>query len=535
MIVATETWGCTKVEMTSPSGAAGRHRHSYTIAHTLRIGDPTEYASLNPYLDLSSWRLADLTMAWLLRSGPDDRPRPELATEVPTPRNGGVSSDGRTIVYHLRHDARWSDGAQFTARDVVFSTKTGMDPQTDEQARDFFADIAGVGAPDPYTVVLHLKRPYAGIVYGYFFSVGSPSILPAHILARLPNINTASYNALPVGIGPFKYVRWDRGSQIVLAANPLYFRGKPKLDRIIVKSLPSVLAVYGALRSHAIDLANWHPSLSGGIDKDREFSTLVERLYETSYLTLNVRRPPLDDVAVRRALRLAIDRPRILQIITEGNVSLAERLTDSPYPAGHPMDTGFPLLGYDPAAANRLLERDGWHLGADGIRVKNGRRLSLAIPGPAGFRIMDQLDELLRSDLRDIGAVAETHNYAQAYLMSPAGPVARGDFDMFTTNFDFDAYGDLSSQFGCDRAPPNGWDVGGYCNRSLEPLLAAFNAAYQESARRRLAGRIARKIIDDVPVIPLRAGGAYWIFNTDLRRFRPNRTSFYDDFMNVDI
>jgi peptide/nickel transport system substrate-binding protein len=521
--------------MAGPSGAPGRHRHSYTIAHTLRIGDPMEYASLNPYLDLSSWRLADLTMAWLLRSGPDDRPRPELATEVPTPRNGGVSKDGKTIVYHLRHGARWSDGAPFTARDVVFSTKTGMYQQTNEQARGFFADISGVDAPDPYTVVLHLKRPYAGIVYGYFFSVGGPCILPAHILAGLPNINTAPYNALPVGIGPFKYVRWDRGSQIVLAANPLYFRGRPKLDRIIVKSLPSVLAVYGALRSHAIDLANWHPSLSGGIENDREFSTLVERLYETSYLALNVRRPPLDDPAVRRAVRLAIDRPRILQVLTEGNAALAETLTDSPYPAGHPMDAGFPLIGHDEAAANRLLDGAGWRLGSDGIRIKNGRRLDLSIPGAAGSRIMDQLDELLRSDLRDIGAEAETHNYAASFLVSPAGPIASGSFDMFPTSFDFDAYGDLSSQFGCEHVPPNGWNSGGYCDRSLEPLLAAFNANYDESGRRKLAGRIARKVIAGVPIVPLRAGGAYWIFNTDLRGFKPNRTSFYDDFMNVDI
>jgi ABC-type transport system substrate-binding protein len=159
LLVASATAGCTKVAPSNPLDQSANHRHPYTIPHTLRIGDATEYASLNPHLDINSWRLADLTMAWLLRSGADDRPRPELALEVPSRANGGVSRDGRTIVYHLRHGARWSDGAPFTARDVIFSTRVAMDPRTNEQARSYFANISNVTSPNRYTVVVHLLRP----------------------------------------------------------------------------------------------------------------------------------------------------------------------------------------------------------------------------------------------------------------------------------------------------------------------------------------------------------------------------------------
>jgi peptide/nickel transport system substrate-binding protein len=533
--VASATAGCTKVAPSNPLDQSANHRHPYTIPHTLRIGDATEYASLNPHLDINSWRLADLTMAWLLRSGADDRPRPELALEVPSRANGGVSRDGRTIVYHLRHGARWSDGAPFTARDVIFSTRVAMDPRTNEQARSYFANISNVTSPNRYTVVVHLLRPYAGILYNYFFSVGTPCILPAHILARLPNINSAPYNSLPVGIGPFKYVSWDRGNRIVLAANPFYFRGRSRLDRIVITSLPSVVAVYGALRSHVIDLAKWHPWQSGGLGNDREFSTLVERFFEINYLTFNVRRPPFDELGVRQAVRLAVDRRRILQVLTEGNVALFDALTDSPYPTDHPMYSKMPLVHFDPGRANRILDAAGWRLGPDGVRTKNGRRLEIFIPSFAGSRVVDEVDELLRSDLHNIGAVAETHNYADSFLMGPSGPVARGNFDLLLSTFELDAFGDLSVQFGCAQLPPRGWNAGGYCDRSLEPLLSAFGAAYDEPVRHKIAARIAKKLFDDVPILYLRAGGEYWIFNTDLHGFAPNRTSFYDNFMKTDI
>jgi peptide/nickel transport system substrate-binding protein len=537
LLATSSTAGCTRVEIPGHFAGSATHRHSYTIPHTLRIADTTEYGSLNPHLNLDSWQISDLTMAWLLRAGPDDRPRPELATEVPSQRNGGISQDGKTVVYHLRHDARWSDGAPFTAEDVLFSTKTVLDPHTNEQTRFFFDDIAAIAAPDPYTVVLHLKQPYAGAAFDYFYSVGSPCILPAHLLARLPNINTASYNSLPVGIGPFTYVRWDRASQIVLAANPLYFRGRPELDRIIVKSIPNGLAAYAALRSHAVDLVRWFPFLSGGIEKVGEFSILRQRQFGMFYYAFNLTRPPFDDLAVRRAVRLAIDRPRMRQIFLGGNGALTGTpypLTDSPYPPGHPAYTAFPLAPHDPDAANRMLDRAGWRAGPDGVRVKKGRRLEIWIPDVQG-RITDQMGELLRADLHDIGAEAETRYYAAGLYGSPNSPIARGNFDLASSYFETDGYGDLLVFFGCDYRPPKGWNKAHYCNRSVDALLARFNATYDEAGRRTIAARIARRMFDDAPFVNAVSEDAYWLFNTDLHGFKPNRVGYYDNFMNVDI
>jgi peptide/nickel transport system substrate-binding protein len=526
---------CTRIDVETGSRTG---RHAYTIPHTLRLGEPTEYGSLNPHLDARVGGIAALTMAWLLRSGSDDRPVPELATAVPTQGNGGISRDGRTITYHLRHDAMWSDGAPFTADDVLFSTRTVLDPHTNEATRFFFDDIARVSAPDKYRVVLNLKHPYAGAVFAYFYSGGSICILPAHVLAHLPNINTAPYNSMPVGIGPFTYARWDRGNQIVLAANPRYFRGRPKLDRIIFKLYPNFITTYGALRAHTIDLAPWYASVSDGVEKDREFFVLQRSEFGLSYFILNLRRPPFDDIAVRRAVRLAIDRKRIQQIFLAGSPATTNAtypLTETVYPMGHPMYAAMPVVPHDPVAANRILDDHGWRRGADGVRVKNGRPLEITIPVEAGWRGTDQLQEILRAELHDIGAVADTRYFASALMESPQSPVMLGNFDLNPTTFQLDAYGDLSTIFGCGGGPPDGWNRGGYCDPSLDRLLAAFNATYDEAARRKVAYHIQRTIYDDVPVISSVSDAQDWIMNTDLHGFNPNRTTPYDDFMKVDI
>jgi peptide/nickel transport system substrate-binding protein len=119
--------GCTKVATVgsgdatpNPNGA----RHPYTIPHVLRYATAEDIVGLNPHLTQQTvlGYMASLTMAWLTKFDGENRPIPELTTVVPTPANGGISKDGLTITYHLRKDAKWSDGVPFTADDVVFST-----------------------------------------------------------------------------------------------------------------------------------------------------------------------------------------------------------------------------------------------------------------------------------------------------------------------------------------------------------------------------------------------------------------------------
>ena len=194
-------------------------------------------------------------MAYLVKWDEHNQPYPELATEVPTQANGGVSKDGLTITYHLRKGVRWSDGAPFDADDVVFSTNVVLNPANNEVGRLGWDQITKIDEPDKYTVVYHLKKPYSPFVETFFSTAGAnPCILPKHLLAQYPNINHVAYNSLPIGIGPFKYERWDRAQEIVLVPNPLYWRGQPKLKEIIFKIVPDRNTVLSQLQAKEIDM-----------------------------------------------------------------------------------------------------------------------------------------------------------------------------------------------------------------------------------------------------------------------------------------
>jgi ABC-type transport system substrate-binding protein len=131
---------------------AGAERHLYTIPHVLRFSGAEDIVGLNPHFTQQTVTgyLDRLTMAYLVRFDAANRPIPELATEVPTRKNGGISADGLTITYHLRHDAKWSDGQPFTSADVAFSVDVVKNPKNNEIAIDDFLRITRVDTPGPY-------------------------------------------------------------------------------------------------------------------------------------------------------------------------------------------------------------------------------------------------------------------------------------------------------------------------------------------------------------------------------------------------
>ncbi|NNM99341.1 MAG: peptide ABC transporter substrate-binding protein, partial [Candidatus Eremiobacteraeota bacterium] len=104
--------------------------------------------------------MSSLTMAWLTKWNAQNKPIPELLTVEPTKANGGISPDGKTITWHLRHGVRWSDGAPFTAADVVWSIHAITKPANDIVSRIGWNPIDKIQEPNKYTVILHLKHPY---------------------------------------------------------------------------------------------------------------------------------------------------------------------------------------------------------------------------------------------------------------------------------------------------------------------------------------------------------------------------------------
>lgn len=501
-------------------------RESAPKIHRLRVADGAgDLPTLNPHLfnGTTVHLIGMLTMAYLFRYDAKGVPQPELATELPTQRNGGISADGRTIVFHLRRGVRWSDGEPFTADDVVFSTRVVLDPENDELTREGWDLIDRMSEPDQYTVVYHLKRPYALFEPAFFGTgVASPCILPKHLLERESNINHAAYNDKPVGIGPFRVVDFKPGESVELEANPYYFRGRPKLDRVTFRFYSNRDELLEAMETGEVDLwPAFPPQYIARVQAIRPLHTIVGPSSFWTALFFNVAKPPENDRRVREAVRYAIDRSRILDQALSGNGVLQDGPLSPPVSMA---PTDLPVTPFDPAHARRLLEDAGWHMAADGVRHKNGDRLMLALAIGPGSQ-MDFLGTMLRGQLRSVGIALQVRH----------GVVMRGDWNLTSFALQSDPNGSLENIFACSRVPPRGQNVSRYCNHDLDVKLWRYTMTYEESERRRVLGDIERELIAEVPSITLWAWKNGYAFNSHLEGYQPGPMAPLGDPMELDI
>jgi peptide/nickel transport system substrate-binding protein len=513
-------------------------RHPYTIPHVLRFSGAEDITGLNPHFAMQTVvaYMDRLTMGYLVRFDASNRPIPELATAVPTRKNGGISADGLTIVYHLRHDAKWSDGQPFTSADVAFSVDVVKNPKNNEIGIDDFKRITRVDTPDAYTAIFHLTRPDAQFYDTFGTGGAGPCILPKHILGGLPDIVNAPYNSLPIGIGPFKFAKWERGASVEMVADPLYFRGRPKLDRVIYKIIPDRNTVLTQITTHELDL--WMPVPAAYYDRVRTMSgmTVLKRpSYGYDHIDFNFSNKALRDPVVREALRYATDRQSILEKIRHGVGNLQESVIGPTHPFFNPAIARVP---YDPAKANALLDRAGWKRGPDGIRAKDGVRLSFTYATGVGLPDTDQMIELIRVWWKAIGVEFDVRRYLSSIFFAPrseGGILYSGKFDV--TNFAWGGTpsGDQQSIFTCDHQPPNGQNIVHYCNPTVDRLVKTFETNNDEAVQKKSLQEIQAILARDVPTMVTDSREDVFAFNSDLKNFHPNQVSVFDDVMSMDI
>jgi peptide/nickel transport system substrate-binding protein len=515
---------------------AGSRANAWTTPHVLTISDGGDVATLNPHLSgfAPVANLSEMTMAWLLKWDAHNQPYPELATEVPARSNGGISKDGRTITYHLRKGVKWSDGMPFDADDVVFSTAVVNNPANNEVGR--LDQIAKVDAPDKFTVVFHLKKPYSPSAASFFSSCcANPSILPKHLLARYPTINNVPYNSLPVGIGPFKFERWDRAKQVVLVANPLYWRGRPKLDKIIYKIVPDRDALLAQLAAHKVDM--WY-QFSGAylarIQALGPYTVFRQPSYAYSHYDFNVTHSAVADPVVRQALRLALNRQELVDKVEHGVGVVQDSVT--PVTAPYFIDSG--TTPYDPAKANALLDQAGWPRGADGIRAKNTVKLDLNVATRSGSPDVDKQLDLVRNDWKQIGVAINVHHYPTAQMFAPAnkgGIIGGNTWDVITFAWAADPIGDFSSIYGCSSFPPAGQNDLRWCNTTAQHAMDTLMEHYEPSQRKADLKVFMHEFVKDAPSIVSFLRVDLFAYNKDLKNYRPNNLTPFDNMMDVDI
>ena len=278
--------------------------------HELRIADTSDPSSLNPLLahDQDTIGLDLLFVQTLVGLDAENRLVPVLVTRVPSRANGDISPDGRTIVYRLRRDARFADGRPVTSADVAFTFHAIEDPRNPVLSEDAYRRVAALTTPDAHTVVVRLRAPWDAAVRELFaqsdFAFG---ILPAHAFASTA-LQGAPWEAHAFGSGPFRVTQWRRGERVVLEPNP-YYSPRPRLSRIELRMTPTFNAVLIGVRTGELDVGRVETAQVA--EAPPGLHVVATALNGMDYLALQTAQAPTDDVAVRRAMALALDVPVI--------------------------------------------------------------------------------------------------------------------------------------------------------------------------------------------------------------------------------
>jgi peptide/nickel transport system substrate-binding protein len=501
---------------------------------TLRVALTQEPATLNPIVGTLQVEtdVQEFIFDGLIRHDDHGNAVPDLAERVPTRENGGISSDGRTITYHLVHNAHWQDGAPVTSQDVKFTFEAIMNPKNNVGSRVPYDEIARVETPDPYTVRLVLKRPWAPVLQE-FADGNVGAIVPAHLLSKYSDLNRIDYNAAPIGSGPYRLLSWRRGSEMILEANPNYFRGAPRIKHVVIRFLTNDNTMLIASRTGELDLAdrlNISTFVQLGVVPHMVAATNIQSFWE--HLTFNTGRPPLSDVEVRRALCYAVDVHNIFEKVAHGIGALGPTEEN---PETQWFDRHLHYYPYDPKKAAQMLDADGWKLGPDGVRVKDGKRLSLTFVSTSGNITREATEVILQESWRAIGADVTIKNGPASMVFAVAangGPLYSGNFDVALTAFIIANPDPYTIPFNSeDSIPPNGNNLAFFRNPEVTQLENKAASTFDIHSRKRLYDRIQTIVLRDAPYYTMRWASVTDIRAEDLNGVRPPVTG--STFWNV--
>lgn len=360
---------------------------------------------------------------------------------VPELANRWEWDDPKTLVFHLDPRARWQDGVPVTANDVAFSFDAYRDPAVGAAAENALAKISSVTVRDSATAVFRFREHYPTAFYDAVYQMW---ILPQHLLAQVPRTDwlTAAFGQHPVGDGPYRFVSWVPGQTIELAADSTFFLGRPHLRHLIWKIVSGTAAALSSVVAGQADALEYLGS-PANIELARKAPQLTLYPYRGSsyaYLELNLRangdttrpHPVLGDREVRRALTMALDRKAIVASV----FGTYAKVPPGPMPQFWSIwDSTIQTIPFDSAGAARLLGARGWRPGPDGIRVKDGQRLSVEIAVTSTSALRQQLARLIQAQWRAVGVDAQVQPLDQNLLQDR---LAAGRFDAVFQGFNAD-------------------------------------------------------------------------------------------------
>lgn len=486
---------------------------------TLVIGSIGEPKRLLPLLatDLPSAIISNMVFNGLLKYDGDLNIVGDLA------ESWEIKDGGKTIIFHLRKNVKWQDGQPFTSKDVIFTYQKVIDPKVATPYSGEYSLVKDVYAKDSYTVVVRYKKPYAFSLTSWMIG-----IIPYHLL-KDENLNTTVYNRKPIGTGPYIVERWETGRFLVLRSNPNYFRGKPKVEKIIYRIIPDSSTMFMELMAGKVDLMNLSPfqfkRLFEAYKLHKNFTKYSYPSFSYTYLGFNLRLDIFKDKRVRQAIAYGIDREMIIDVVLMG---LGE-VSNGIFPPGcimhDPKVTPFP---YDPDKAIKLLKDAGWELDR-GVLKKNGKPFEFTILTNQGNNQRIATAEIIQYQLKKLGIKVNIRVLEwQALLKAIDERNFQAVLLGWSTGFDSDPYDIWHSS----KVNQGEFNFVGYNNPEVDRLLEVGRVTFDIKKRKEIYSKVQRLIYEDQPYVFLYVPKSLVAVNKKVKGVEPKKAGIFYNIEN---
>jgi peptide/nickel transport system substrate-binding protein len=492
------------------------------VANFLLYEDPD---SLNPLVGQTTIavQVSLAILEGLTYNDPDGNFQPQLAAELPTLENGGVSEDLTTVTWKLKPDVLWSDGTPFTSADVKHTWEAARDAANGSAVASEYALITDVETPDPETVVVQYSAFNAGYLDQF------PWIVPQHATGAPEEMSSWDFNRNPVGTGPFVLQEWAPGEYLTTVRNENFREeGKPYLDGLNFLVVPAEEARTARMIEGDGDVMLWAGNeaeeqieaagagmgrIAPGVWVVRMWFNLAQPFDDDP--SADAPHPILGDIRVREAITLAVNRDRIIDELLEGE----QFDIDSPFAVGWMACEVEPFV-HDPEAAKALLDEVGWRdEDGDGIReahgvegVEDGTPMSLMMNGYTGFSDLELIELAIQEDLAAVGIDTRLENQEFAVIFgtwADGSPRLLGDFDILV--FDAGWFAEPGAEIALDHHPdqvpsaenPGGENISRWVREDVGEWIDAANSSPDVEIRRENFCNAANAHREDIPTFPI--------------------------------
>ncbi|KKC32726.1 ABC transporter substrate-binding protein [Devosia psychrophila] len=417
-----------------------------------------------------------------------------------------ISDDGLTYTFKLRQGIKFHNGREMTAEDVKYSLDRVTDPATQSPGAGFFVSIegfdaasdgsakglSGVTAVDPLTVEIKLTRPDATFLH--VVALNFSSIVPKEVVDEFG----ADFGKHPVGTGAYSLAEWTLGQRLVFARNADYWKaGVPKMDEIVFEIGQEPTVALLRLQNGEVDVLGdgIPPAQFLEVKDNPDYADMIIEggQLQTGYITLNVTIPPFDNLDVRKAINMAINKERIVRIINNRAV-----IANQPLPPTMPGYTeGYEGIPYDVEGAKALLAQAG---------LSEGFTTELYVynvdPNP-------RIAQAIQQDLAAIGITVELLSLAQANVIEAGGagtaPMIWSGGMAWIADFPDPSnfYGPI---LGCSGAADGGWNWSKYCNEDLDAMATAADSMIdpaKQADRYKAWSDVYMGVMADAPWVPV--------------------------------